>query len=87
MAPYDRAMARMTLDIDTPVLQDLKRLQERVRKPLGRLVTDLLSEALTRHRAAEEQRPAEFRWRSRPMQARVDLADKEAVHAALDRRS
>ena len=45
-------MPRTTVNIDGPVLRDLKRLQKREGKPLGR---------------------------------RVDLTDKEAVQAALDR--
>ena len=79
-------MPRTTVDIDTPVLRDLKRLQKRERKSLGRLVSDLLAFALGA-RAAEESEasPPSFDWISRPMGARVDLADKEAVHAILDR--
>ena len=38
--------------------------------------------ALARHRAP--QRRAAFRWASRPMKARVDIADKDALNAALD---
>ncbi len=76
-------MARTTVDIDAPILRDLKRLQRREGKSLGRLVSDLLAEALARRRAAQGRR-APFRWISRSMHARVDLADKEALYAALD---
>ena len=75
-------MPRTTLDIDGPVLQDLKRLQKREGKSLGRLASDLLASALGR-RTHEPQRP--FRWVSQAMGARIDLADKEAVSGALDR--
>jgi hypothetical protein len=78
-------MARTTVDIDQPILRDLKRLQKQEGKSLGRLVSDLLAEALTRHKAARGQ-PVPFRWVSRPMRARVDLSDKEALYAALDGR-
>jgi hypothetical protein len=74
-------MPRTTLDIDGPVLQDLKRLQKREGKSLGRLASDLLASALRRQ--GREPSPS-FRWVSHPMGARVNLADKEAVHAALD---
>jgi hypothetical protein len=38
---------------------------------------------LSRRSAA--RKPREFRWISKSMRALVDLADKEALHAALDR--
>jgi hypothetical protein len=77
-------MPRTTLDIDAPILRDLKRIGKREGKSLGRLVSDLLAQALARseaHRAA----PPAFKWTSRRMHARVDLADKEAVQRLLDR--
>jgi len=77
-------MPRTTLDIDAPILRDLKRLQKRERKSLGRLVSDLLAQALG-PRAARGPERRDFSWVSRPMGARVDLADKEAVRAVLDR--
>lgn len=74
-------MPRTTLDIDGPILRDLKRLQRKERKSLGRLVSDLLADALSRPRGS---RPRSLAWTSRPMRARVDLTDKEAVRAAMD---
>ena len=74
---------RTTVDIDEPVLKELKRLTRRQGKALGRVVSDLLAESLGRRRAALPTAPA-FAWTSRPMDARVDLADKDAVRAALD---
>ncbi len=76
-------MARTTVDIDAPILKDLKRLQKREGKSLGRLISDLLAEALARKRAARSQ-PVPFRWASRSMRARVDLSDKDALYAALE---
>lgn len=76
-------MARTTIDIDTPILKDLKRLQKRERKSLGRLVSDLLAEALARYRSGSLE-DRELRWRSQRMNALIDIADKEAVYAALD---
>lgn len=77
-------MARTTLDIDAPILRDLKRLQKREGKSLGRLVSDLLARAL-HHRNAGQPVPSSFRWISRSMRAQADLADKDAVFEALDR--
>ncbi len=76
-------MARTTIDIDTPILKDLKRLQKRERKSLGRLVSDLLAEALARYRSGSLE-DRELQWRSQRMNALIDIVDKEAVHAALD---
>lgn len=76
---------RTTVDLDGPILRELKRLQKSEGKSLGRLVSDLLAQALGAHKA-NGPRPAPLRWVVRPMGARVDLADKEAVHALLDRR-
>ena len=77
-------MPRTTIDIDGPILRDLKRLQKREGKSLGRLVSDLLAQALSQHDAAQAA-PRPFRWISRRMGARVDLADKHAVQDLLDR--
>jgi hypothetical protein len=74
---------RTTVDIDEPILKELKRLTQREGRALGRVVSDLLAESLGRRRAARPTAPA-FAWTSRPMDARVDLADKDAVRAALD---
>ncbi len=66
-----------------PILRELKRVQKREKKSLGRVVSDLLAQALGQRRDARARRPA-FHWISRPMGARVNLADKEALHAALE---
>ncbi len=75
-------MARTTLDIDTPVLKEVKRIQKRSGKSLGRVVSELLAGAVGREKAGATARPA-FRWISSAMGTRVDLTDKEAVRAAL----
>jgi hypothetical protein len=77
-------MTRTTLDIDGPVLEDLRRIQEQEGKSLGRTASDLLAEAISRYRS-RKKKPARFEWISRPMGAKVNLADKEAVRAAADR--
>ena len=76
-------MSRTTLDIDAPILADLKRIQRKEGKTLGRLISDLLAQALAGRKAAAEARPA-FRWISRPLGLRVDLRDKDALYQALD---
>ena len=73
-------MPRTTIDIDAAVLRELDRRKRREGKTLGRLVSELLASALAR--SGEESRPLD--WQSKPMNARVDLEDKEAVRRALD---
>lgn len=76
---------RTTLDIDDPLLKELKRLQAQQGKSLGRLVSDLLARALKS--AAARPAQAKTEWIAKPMNARMDLSDKEAVRRVLDDRS
>lgn len=71
------------MDIEEPVLKELRQRQRREGGTLGALVSRLLAEAL----ALGPRRPATpvVAWTARPMGAMVDLADKEAVYAILDR--
>jgi len=73
---------RTTLDIDAPVLRELKALHEREGRSMGAIASELLGEALARRRS-KRARPV-FRWLSRDMKPLVDLSDKEAVYAVLD---
>lgn len=74
---------RTTIDIDDPILADLKRLQQREGTSLGRMVSDLLAQAL-RDKRGPARKPVAFRWNCRAMQAHVDLADRDAVLDAMD---
>ncbi len=76
---------RTTLDIEAPVLKELRDLQKREGGTLGELASRLLADALARARE-KQGRPA-FEWTAQPMHARVDLEDKDAVYATLDRPS
>ena len=76
-------MARTTVNIDQPILDEVKRLAGSERKSLGAAVSELLMEALDR-RKRQSGRPEPFRWISKPMGTRVDLSDKEAVYDILD---
>ena len=75
---------RTTIDIDDPILHDLNRLKAQEGKPLGRLVSDLLAQALNARTAARASSslPA---WIAKPMLHRVDLTDKEAVQCLLEK--
>ena len=76
-------MPRTTIDLDASVLRELKKRQRQNGQSLGRLVSELLTEALSQDRSQSES-PAAFSWATGPMRARVDLEDKEAVRRALD---
>jgi hypothetical protein len=76
-------MSRTTVDIDDPVLREVKALQKKEKRSLGRIITELLADALAARRTRKPR--TKFVWVARPMNALVDLSDKEAVHAALDR--
>jgi hypothetical protein len=73
---------RTTIDIDAPVLDEVKALQRREGGSLGAIVSRLLADALAMQ--ARKQPPPALHWTSRPMRPLVDLRDKEAVFAALD---
>jgi len=76
-------MSRTTLDIEDPILEEVKRIREREGKPLGRIVSDLLARALADRKADRDAAP-EFRWAARALEALVDLEDKEMLHRVLD---
>jgi hypothetical protein len=73
---------RTTLDIEGPILSEVRALHLQEGRSMGAVVSELLAEALARRRSAPAE-PA-FHWISRAMNARVDLRDKEAVYAVLD---
>ena len=75
-------MPRTTVNIDAPILRQLKALQGREKIPMGQLISQLLAQSLSR--AQDPVSEAELRWNSRPMHALVDLQDKERVQAILD---
>ena len=75
-------MARTTLDIDEPILKELKDLQAKEKKSLGQLATELIAEALSLR--AKSRKPKKFKWISRKLRPRIDLEDKEALYKILD---
>ncbi|MBN1102621.1 MAG: antitoxin [Deltaproteobacteria bacterium] len=73
---------RTTVDIDAPILKDLKKIQGREGKSLGRLISDLLAQSLGERKSVKAPaKPAQ--WISKAMGARVDLADAEALYSAM----
>lgn len=77
-------MTRTTLDLDASVLRELRRRSKRARKSMGAVASELLSRALRETEAVPNDRP--FHWLARDLGVPlVDLEDKEAVRAVLDR--
>ena len=72
---------RTTIDIDDSILKQLKDIQARDGRSRGRLVSDLLAQAL----AAEEKEgvpPQPLSWISSPGPLLIDICDKEALYGA-----
>ena len=76
---------RTTIDIESPVLDELKRVQQEEGVSLGKLASRLLADALA-FRRKSVTRPARLVWNSRRMGALVDLSDKDAIYRILDQR-
>ncbi len=75
-------MPRTTLNVDASVLRALRRRSREEGKSLGQLVSELVAQALSDQKGA--QPGAEFQWVARPMGAKLDLEDKDALSAAVD---
>jgi len=75
-------MPRTTIDIEAPILDELKRLQEKEGISLGALASNLLADALAARKKPGAMR--RLRWNARKMEARVSLEDKDAIWAILD---
>ena len=76
-------MTRTTIDIDAPVLREIKNLQKKEGQSMGKIVSRLLVQALARGETAEQA--PNLKWVSQPMHPRLDLSDKEAIYAVLDK--
>ena len=74
-------MTRTTIDLDPTVLRELKRRARLEGTSLGRLASEVLSAAL--EGPEPPPAPVPLAWSERPMGARVDLEDREAVRRAL----
>ena len=76
---------RTTIDIESPVLDELKRVQQEEGVSLGKLASRLLADALA-FRRKRVTRPTKLVWNSGRMGALVDLSDKDAMYRILDQR-
>ncbi|MGV7224821.1 MAG: hypothetical protein ACQ9MH_25300 [Nitrospinales bacterium] len=76
-------MARTTIDLDAPILNEIRAIQKREGRSMGKIVSQLLAEALIKQKTSAKT--PKFKWISRPMRTHEDLADKEEVYRILDR--
>lgn len=76
-------MSRTTLNIETPILKEIKKLQKKEGKSLGKIVSELLADALSRRREGKPSKRS-FEWNSQPMRALVDISDKDVLYTTLD---
>jgi len=75
-------MPRTTINLEGPLLAELKRLQKLEGKSLGQLVSELVAQGLASRTAPPRVVRA---WNTRAMGAPlVNLADKTALYEALD---
>ena len=75
-------MTHTTIEIDDPTLNEIRAIQKKEGQSIGKIVSQLHAEALIKQKTSAKT-PG-FRRISRPMRARVDLADKEKVYRILD---
>ena len=74
---------RTTVDIESSVLKDLKKIRQKEGKSLGRIISDLLAQALADRKSTKAPTKPP-KWISKKMGARVDLADHEALYAVME---
>ena len=76
-------MSRTTVDIDDPILEEVKRVRDQEGKSLGRVISDLLAWAIADRNRQKEQ-DSNLEWTARPMGARFELKDKDVLYRVLD---
>ena len=76
-------MARTTIDIDNPILKEIKNLQKKDGRSIGKIVSQLLAEALNQHKPTAKT--PRLKWASRSMGALLDLSDKDTLYKILDK--
>jgi hypothetical protein len=76
-------MARTTINIENPILMEVKKLQKQDGRSIGKIVSQLLAEALAQRKG--KTNAPRFKWHSRQMGTLVDFSDKEALYKILDR--
>jgi hypothetical protein len=68
------------------VLDGLKSLQKTEKIPLGKIASRLLADALSQRKTAKALNQPVWHWISSPMKSKVNLADKDAVALAMEKK-
>jgi len=74
---------RTTLDLDSPVLEALKRRGKLEKKSLGQIASELLLVALKKPNDPPRKKRS-LTWHTKSMKARIDLEDKDTLYRMLD---
>ncbi len=69
------SLARTTIDIENAVLKEVKNLQKRDGRSIGKDASELLAEALAQRKT--KAKASRFKWRSRRMGTLIDLSDTD----------
>lgn len=78
-------MARTTIDIDSPTLDSLKKLSNKEHKSLKEIVSEVLAIGLSARKQARSNQKNKFKWQTKKMEARFDIADKDLLYSVLDK--
>jgi hypothetical protein len=76
-------MAQTTIDIESPILTEVKNLQRQDGRSMSKIVSQLLAEPLAQRK--NKAKVSRFKWHSRRMRAFIDLSDKDVLYKNLDR--
>jgi len=79
------SIMRTTIDMESPILEELKRVQQEEGVSLGKLASRLLAEALA-FRSKKATKPVKLVWNTGRMGALINLSDKDVVYRILDQR-
>ncbi|MDX2021895.1 MAG: hypothetical protein SF187_16780 [Deltaproteobacteria bacterium] len=77
-------MARTTVNIEDPLLEELKAIGKEENASLSDVVSEALALGLAARKKAKKAPPA-FKWVSQPLEPMVNLKDKDALANALDK--
>ena len=77
-------MPRTTVNLDGPILAELRARAQRERKPLGRLASELLAGALAPASPARRTRRRP-QWIAKDLGRGLDYADTDALYEAMER--
>lgn len=79
------SIMRTTLDLELPILKELKSLSKMHASSLSKMASQLLAEALALQKTKKKS-VLPFEWTAQPMGAKVDIGDKDALYRILEQK-